>query len=108
MLPRNGLVKKSSKNFGNDNNTDSNEDSKYSLRENVNSNNFDGVNMMKNGKKDHHAGYEHNKLPMNKKIGGNINNDPNTGQNNSVMHYGQQQNRPMSYENSRKRSPTTQ
>ena len=57
MLPRNGLVKKSSKNFGNDNNTDSNEDSKYSLRENVNSNNFDGVNMMKNGKKDHNAVY---------------------------------------------------
>lgn len=79
MLPRNGLIKKSSKSFNanvNDNNNnnfninDSNIEGN-SYRENFNSNNIDM--MAKNKKQQHHGGYQHNKLPMNKKlVNGNL------------------------------------
>lgn len=63
----------------------------------MNSYNIDNSNMMmlKNNKKQHNGGYEHNKLPMSKKIGGNDMSP--IGQNNSsVLNHAQQQ-RPVSY-----------
>ncbi len=51
--------------------------------------------MLKNNKKQHNGGYEHNKLPISKKIGGNDMSP--VGQNNSsVLNHAQQQ-RPVSY-----------